>query len=335
MKRLLLPVIVCALALGLASQALADPALSTSPGPAAGPQAFTCLGKVAAVDQTAGTITVSLKRASIALQGSVGQMLVLTVTGDSVISTCAHHAKTAATLADVSAGDFVVARGTIDATNLSAPIYDIANAVVWRPAAHARFLCKGTVSSVDLQAGALVVLVRHGSAGLHGSLGKSVTVYVPSSARIFSVRHRTAAVATIAEITAGDRVSILGRVDRTDLSAPVFTASCVFVRHVAPVDQIKWFACLGQVSAVDQTTDTMTVSVKCGTRAVRGDVDLTLTVTAASVMRTFAGGAVSTVTLADVQTGESIVAKGSIDRSDPNNLVYDVGHAFVWQPASS
>ena len=338
MRRLFLPVLLCALALGLAAQAQASPtAASRGPGHTAAGQTFTCLGTVTAVDQTAGTITVTVKRASPALQGSVGQSLALTATADSVLSTRAHCVKTAVTLADVSAGELLVASGTIDATDPSAPVYDIARAMVWHPADHVRFLCQGTVSSVDLQADALVVHVRHGSRGLRGSLGKDITIDVPASAKVFAVGHHAATLTTIGQITAGDRVVIDGRVDRTDPSAPVFTARRVLVRHLVPVGQLKWFACLGQVSAVDQTAGTITVTVKRGTRAVRADVggDLTLTVTTASVIRTCADGAVSTVTLADVQTGESIVVAGPIDHSDPTTPVYDIGHAFVWQPTSS
>jgi hypothetical protein len=63
--------------------------------------------------------------------------------------------------------------------------------------------------------------------------------------------------------------------------------------------------------------------------------DLTLTAMSASVIRTFADGALATVTVADVQAGESIVVAGRIDRSDPTTPVFDIGRAFVWAPTSS
>ena len=273
LRRLTLPALLCVLALSLAAPALAQakPAASHGAGDAAG-QTFTCLGRVTTVDQTAGTITVTVKRASIALQGSVGQSLTLTVTADSVLATRAHCATTAVTLGDVSAGELLVARGTIDSSDPDAPVYDLVKALVWHPAAHARFLCRGTVTSVDLQAGALVVHVCRGSRGLRGSAGKDVNIDLAAGAKIFVAQGRAVTAGAIGDITAGDRVCIVGRADRTDPSAPVFTASCVVVRHVVPVGQLKWFACLGSVSAVDQTAGTITVTVTRGSRAVHGDV---------------------------------------------------------------
>ncbi len=336
-RRLILPALLCVLALSLAAPALAQakPSASRGAGDATAGQTFTCLGKVTAVDQTASTITVTVKRASIALQGSVGQSLTLTVTADSVLATRAHCATTAVTLGDVSAGELLVARGTIDSSDPDAPVYDLVKALVWHPAAHARFLCRGTVTSVDLQADALVVHVCRGSRGLRGSAGKDVNIDLAAGAKIFVAQGRAVTAGAIGDITAGDRVCIVGHADRTDPSAPVFTASCVVVHHVVPVGQLKWFACLGSVSAVDQTAGTITVTVTRGSRAVHGDVgsDLILTVTPASVIRTFADGAVTTATLTPDLVGDSIVVAGSIDHSDPGTPVYDVGRAFVWQPS--
>ena len=337
-RRLVLPVLLCALALGLVSQAQARAAAtSRGPSPAAAGQTFTCLGRTTAVDQTAGTITDTVKRASLALQGSVGQSLTLTVTPDSVLAKRVHGAQTAVTLAEVSTGELLAASGTIDTTDPAAPVYDVARALLWHPAARAWFLCRGTVSAVDLQADALVVRVGRGSAGLRGSAGKDLTIEMAADTKIFVAHGRLLGTAAIGDITAGDRVTILGRADRTDSSAPVFTATRVVVRQVAPLGRLDWFACLGQVSSVDRTAGTIVVAVTRGTRAVQVDIgsDLTLTAMSASVIRTFADGALATVTVADVQAGESIVVAGRIDRSDPTTPVFDIGRAFVWAPTSS
>ena len=333
MRRLLLSVLVCALALGLAGQALADPA--PAPTAPSGPQSFSCLGRIMAVDQTAGTITITVKHASLALQGSLGQSLTLTVTTDSAISAISRCATSAVALADVPVDGMLAAHGTIDATGAS-PAYDVVTACVWKPFLCSHFVCLGTVSSVDLQASALVVHASRASRGMRGSIGKSVTIYVPASARIFAVQHRFATVTSSGAITAGDRVCVGGIVDRSNPDAPVFTAARVFVHHVTPVGALTWFACLGEVSSVDQANGTITVDVRCATRAVHTAVggQLTLTVTDASVIRTFADGAVTTVAVADVQPGESIVVWGPIDHGE-STPVCDVGHAFVWQPPAS
>ena len=254
------------------------------------------------------------------------------MTGGSTLRTMGHHAQKPLALADVSVGALLVARGTIDASSGS-PVYDIGTAFVWMPRYHARFLCQGTVKSIDLQAGALVVHVRHGSAGLRGAMGKDITIDVPSGARIVALQRRTAAPTTIGQITAGDRVLVVGHADRTDPAAPVYVARHILVRHVVPVADLTWFSCCGQVTAVDSDLGTVTLTVTRGTRALRDAVGgtLALTTTASSVLRTLTDGAVTTVSLTDLAIGERIAAAGTIDRTDPLAPVYDLGHGFVWQ----
>jgi len=331
-KKLLIVIFAAMLALGLASQALADPAPSPTPAPAT--QAFTCLGKVTAVDQTAATISVTVKRASLALQGSLGQSLTLNVTATSALSRFSDHTRCATTLAGVAVGDMLVASGTIDVTTTpGTTLYDISKACVWQPRAQTRFLCIGSVTSVDLQGNDLVVRVARGSLGLRGFVRKDVTIDLPATAKIFVLQRGQASATTIDQITVGDRVWIGGSADRSDPSLPVFTARRVLVRHVVAVGQLKWFAACGVVSALDTNADTLTLTVACGTRAVQSDTgsDLTLNVMPTSVIRTLTGGVVTTVPLANVTVGELIVVTGAIDHSDPTAPVYELGHAFVWQ----
>ena len=116
----------------------------------------------------------------------------------------------------------------------------------------------------------------------------------------------------------------------------MFVAAHILVRHVVPVDQLTWFACCGQVTAVDTDLGTITLTVTRGTRAVHDAVggSLTLATTATSVLRTLADGAVTTVSLSDLTVGEQIAATGSIDRTDPSTPVFDLGHGFVWRRRS-
>ena len=331
-KRLLPLVFVCALALAFASQALADPTPSTSPS--ATPQSFTCLGRVTAT--TAGSVTVTVRRASCALQGSLGQSLTLTVTDQSVLTELAQGTKTQVSAADLPTGDFIVVHGTIDA-GTTPPACDITTACVWQPRFHTRFLCVGQVSSVNLDPAYLVVTVGARSLGLPRFLHKQITIDVPSSAAIFCLQRGAVSTTTFDQITAGDRVWIAGSADRSDPSSPVFTARRVLVHHPVPVDQLTWYACRGSVDAVDGDAGTVSVAVAHATRALRSEIgtDVTLTVCDSSVIRTLSDGVVTMVTPADLTVGESIVVAGPIDRSDPTDPIYDIGHAFVWQPVVS
>jgi hypothetical protein len=324
-RRLLLIGCVLAVVLAPAGRALAAPAPTA--------QAFTCLGKVPATDEAAGTITMTVKCASTALQGSVGQSLTLTVTSGSVLTAISRSPKAPIALADVPVGDMIAVRGTIEPGSDPA-VCDVTRAALWRPCFRARFLCLGSVSSVDLQANALVVHVARGSVGLRDVVGTDTTMLVPAQARIFVVNGHRAAAATIGQVTAGDRVCIGGRADRTNADAPVFVASFVVVRHVAPVGRLRWFACRGQVSAVDAGRGMVTLTVTRGTRAVQTMVggSLTLATTTASVISTLQSGVLTTLPVDDVPVGDAIVVTGTIDRSDPSTAVFDIGRAFVWPP---
>ena len=333
-RRLLPFVVVGVLALAFASQALADQTPAPSPSPSGTPQGFTCLGRVTAT--TSSSVTVTVKHASCALQGSLGQSLTLTVTGQSVLTELAKGTKTQVSAANVPTGDLILARGTIDAG--ATPLaYDITEACVWQPRFHTRFLCAGTVSSVNLDPAYLVVTVARGSLGLRRYLHQDITIYVPSGVPIFSLQRGAASATTFDQITVGDRVRIAGSADYSDPSAPVFTARRVLVHHPVPLGQLQWYACCGQVSAIDTGAGTVTVTVANATRALHSDIgyDVPLAVTDASVIRTLADGVVTTIGLGDLTTGESIMVCGAIDRTDPTTPVYDVGHAFVWQPASA
>ena len=328
-KRVLPIVFVVALTLGLASQALAGPQAALTPAAVAGPQAFACLGKVTAVAPSAGTVTVTVRRASLALQGSLGRSLTLSVTNASALVAISHGVKTPTTLAGVPVGDLLTVSGTIDATVPAAPVYDIGKACAWRPGYGATFLCQGTVSSVDLQAGALVVQVGRGCSGLCGAVGAGVTIDVPASAKIFVLQGRLATTTTIEGVTAGDRIYVAGRADFVNPSVTMFNTDLALVRHVVPVSQVTWFSCVARVGAVDQQADALTVAVSRGTLGVPSG-SLTLAMTAGSIVRTLSGGVLTTVALAGVSPGESIVVTGTIDRSLQDSPVYDVGQAFVW-----
>lgn len=324
-RRLLLIGCTLALVLGPAGRALAD-----TPSAA---QAYSCLGKIAATDQTAGTISITVIRASTALQGSIGQSLTLTVTRESVLTAISRSPKLPVVLDTVPVGDMLAVRGTI-APGSEPAVFDISRASLWQPGYRARFLCVGTVSSIDLQSGALVVRLEHGSSGL-ADAGASATIVVPSSARVFVTRGHTTTPGSIGQLTAGDRVGIVGHADHTNAHMPLFVASCVVARHVAPIAQLTWFACCGRVTAVDAAQGTVTLDAASGTQAVQAAVGgtLILTGTPATVIRTLHNGALATLSIAAVPIGDTIVVSGTIDHRNPGAAVYDIGQAFVWSAA--
>lgn len=182
----------------------------------------------------------------------------------------------------------------------------------------------------------LTVTIGRGSTGLGSRTGASVTIDVPTSAGVYVLQHRLATTTTFNDLTSGDAVLVSGTADRTDANVPLFAASRVLATHVTAVDQITWFALRGVVQGPGPSAGTLSVTLTCGTRAVRTDVgaDLTLATTASSVVRTLTGGVVSTLPVTDVAAGESIAVTGTIDRSVPAVPVFEIGSAFVWQTAT-
>ncbi len=322
-KKLLPIVFVVAFTLVLVSQAFA--ATPTT-------QAFGCLGKVTAVDRQAGTVTVTVTRASTALQGSLGQSLTLTLTSDSSLSAMWHGVSVPVKLAGVPVGDLLSASGRIDATDPSVLVYAVGKASVWQPNRHAGFVCRGTVSSVDLQADTLAVHVAATSVGLPEFRGKTAIIDVPAAAELYVMHGRLAAATTIDQLTAGDIVYATGSIDRSDAAVPVLTASQVLATHVAPAYRLTWFSCVGTIDAVDADAGTVAVTVGRATLALNGKVGggLTLTTTTRSVIRTLVAGVVTTENVTALSPGQSIVVFGAVDRGIPDAPLYDIGQAFVW-----
>jgi len=100
---------------------------------------------------------------------------------------------------------------------------------------HAKFQLNGTIVSVDPITGALVVKVKCGSRTVKPFRGQELPLVVDSEARI-----RDAAAAdedgepvllTVADLVAGARVHVGGRIDRTDPADPVFVARKIIVQR--------------------------------------------------------------------------------------------------------
>ena len=188
------------------------------------------------------------------------------------------------------------------------------------------------MTAIDLQANTLAVHVARTSRSLSDFVGKNATIDVPASAMLYVMHGRLAVAATIDQLTAGDVVYATGSIDRGNPGTPVLTARQILATHVAAGNSLTWFACTGSTCATDARTGAVTVTVIRGTLALSGAVGgkLTLTANAGSAIRTLVSGVVTTESVPGVSLGRSIVVVGTIDRSKPGALVYDIGQAFVW-----
>lgn len=106
-----------------------------------------------------------------------------------------------------------------------------------------KFQLNGRVVSVDADAGTLIVLVKCGSRTAKSFRGLELTLVVDPEARIkdgpASEEAGEAVLLTLADLVAGARVHVGGRIDRTDPANPVFVARKIIVQRwpaVMPVE---------------------------------------------------------------------------------------------------
>jgi hypothetical protein len=215
MKRLV-PLLVLVIALLVAAPA----ALAGGPSPCdpggghpGCPPAFGLVGTVSAVDAANGVLTVAVDRGCGGLSGTVD----ITVTADTRLFSAQCHERTPIALADITAGDRVAIRGTVD-DSTGTPAYT-ARVVCVRVRS---FGLVGSVTAVDAGSGVLSVAVDHGS----GDLSGAVDVVVATGTELFSVQDHQRTPITLADIAVGDKVAAFGTID-VSTGAPVYTAKVV------------------------------------------------------------------------------------------------------------
>ena len=99
----------------------------------------------------------------------------------------------------------------------------------------AKFQLNGVVVSADPATGSLVVMVNSGSKTVKQFRGQELPLLVDPEARYVDGTadddaDDDAVTLTLADLVAGTRVHLGGRIDRTDLVNPVFTARKVIVQ---------------------------------------------------------------------------------------------------------
>jgi hypothetical protein len=130
-KKLLLFVVVAALALTLVPLALAG-----APGGGGwkhGKAKFNLVGKVTAVDATAGTVTIKVKAGTKTVRAFRGTDKMMTVAAEARILWLADGEATVITLDQVQVGARVKARGVVDRTNPTDPVLTIRHLKVHQP----------------------------------------------------------------------------------------------------------------------------------------------------------------------------------------------------------
>jgi 5-hydroxyisourate hydrolase-like protein (transthyretin family) len=162
----------------------------------------------------------------------------------------------------------------------------------------------GSVTAVNADAGILTVAVEHGSDGLSGT----VNVVVTEDTCLLRAQHHERTSVELTDVTAGDRVTILGTTDDSS-GETVYTAAVVCVR--APC-----FGLVGTVTAVDADAGTLSVAVDEASGGLTGTIDILVTADTRIVRGSHEGrGCDDELTLDDVTVGDGVGVWGTIDSS--------------------
>ncbi len=96
---------------------------------------------------------------------------------------------------------------------------------------NAKYSLNGTVQAADADASTLSVLVKQCNRRARAYKGDVVTLTVTATTKLY---RRTVdgelLVITLADFKAGDRITSVGKLDKTDAAHPVFTASRITLR---------------------------------------------------------------------------------------------------------
>ncbi len=157
MKKLLLAVIVVTVALTLCAPAFAGSA----------PTKFTCVGKIKAVDPTAGSVTVRVTLASRGVADYLGKDLTIAVASDAKIYKARGRVLVPITLGDLLIGEKLRVSGAIDSSGEAAAF--VGQRLVMRHVAAwhvTHFSFRGPVTAVDADAGTLTARLNRVSSVL-------------------------------------------------------------------------------------------------------------------------------------------------------------------------
>lgn len=195
---------------------------------------FTCVGKIQAVDSTAGTVTVRVHLASAAVADFIGEDLLVTVASNARVFKADGAVLHAISLGDLVVGEKLRVEGRVDYGS-GVAVYLGKRLVMRRLPINAirRFAFRGDVTAVDVSAGTLTASLDRVSRALSPYYHGSWTFRVAPGAQLWVMKNGWPQKAQLADVVAGDHVYAQGSADRSVPSLPVFTIRWMVVRHAA------------------------------------------------------------------------------------------------------
>ena len=232
MKKLVLAALVVVALLVFVAPALAWPMMLPWWEPS---QHFACVGKIQAVDTTAGTVTVRVHLASRGAADYLGEDLLVGVAADAHIFKAVGARFESIALGDLVVGEKLRVEGVVDCSTGPA-VFTGKRLVMRRLPLNdiKRFAFRGPVTAVNATAGTLTATMNRVTRALSPSHHASCDFVVARDARILVMKDGWPVRTALADVVVGDRVYAQGGADRSTPSTPVFTIRWMMVRHAAP-----------------------------------------------------------------------------------------------------
>ena len=190
-----------------------------------------------------------------------------------------------------------------------------------------KFTVSGQVTAVDTATKTVTIKVSTGSKGLAKLRGQELKLSLTDDANIVRYASGEKKTITIAALVVDEKVRAWGVIDRSVPEPVKYQTSRLMVRSTWP------FACQGTVTATSTAADAMTLTLtvtkaSAGVKAFVGH-ELTVSVFDTTKIIKAAGGTETTITLAEVQSGDKVVVNGTVDNLDPSARVYQAKRILV------
>jgi len=209
----------------------------------------------------------------------------------------------------------------VAALALSVPVLALPNSMPWwKPAKH--FVCAGTIAAVDTSAKTVTVRLQRASGGAP-YLSDTLVANVDPKATILTAESGTLTPIALRDLVVGNGLRVVGVVDRST-DPPVFVGKRLLMRQATLPSDVKRFAFRGHVTAVDASANKLTARLTEVTwrlsPAVRREV--TFNVAGDAHIWLFRGGWPVKTTLADVDVGARVLARGVAAAADPSLTIH-------------
>jgi len=268
---------------------------------------FELRGQVTAVDTTAGTLSVKVLSGNGAVRDKIGAEITIQTTSATIIRRLGDAGNARLTLADVTVNAFVSVQGVADNGVFTARqiLLDAAP----RPPREVPFNLVGQVTAVDTISSTLTVKVLGGNDAVKDKFGLEVTIQVTETTIIRHYGDAPDVRITLGDVVVDQFVSVQGRI-----VGETFLASEIVTDIPAPRPRQMPFNLVGQVTAVDTISSTLTMKVLGGNDAVKDKIgtEITLQTDASTVFHRFGHPSRTPVTLGDIQVDDYLMVNGRI-----------------------